>query len=101
MEMPQLIVMQQALLRYHGNAIWCIGHVTKENLICRNSNKLKLIQCIHKASETKVLQIHIRNLNSPPYQERVLNGDITFTENIKKSTYVICSNGAPGRRSMS
>jgi hypothetical protein len=32
--MPQLIVMQQAMLRYYGNAIWCIDHVTKENLIC-------------------------------------------------------------------
>jgi hypothetical protein len=29
--MLQLIVMQQALLRYYGNAIWCIDHVTKEN----------------------------------------------------------------------
>jgi hypothetical protein len=36
MEMLQLIVMQQALLRYYGNAIWCIDHVTKENLICHN-----------------------------------------------------------------
>jgi hypothetical protein len=36
--MPQLIVMQQALLRYYGNATWCIDHVTKENLICRNIN---------------------------------------------------------------
>jgi hypothetical protein len=28
--------MQQALARYHGNAIWCIDHVTKENLICHS-----------------------------------------------------------------
>jgi hypothetical protein len=34
MEMLQLIITQQELLRYHGNAIWCIDHVTKENLIC-------------------------------------------------------------------
>jgi hypothetical protein len=27
---------QQELLRYHGNAIWCIDHVTKKNLICHN-----------------------------------------------------------------
>jgi hypothetical protein len=31
-----LIVTQQELLRYYGNAIWCIDHVTKENLICHN-----------------------------------------------------------------
>jgi hypothetical protein len=24
------------LLCYYGNAIWCIDHVTKENLICNN-----------------------------------------------------------------
>jgi hypothetical protein len=30
MEMLQLIAMQQALLRYYGNAIWCVDHVTKE-----------------------------------------------------------------------
>jgi hypothetical protein len=30
----KLIITQQELLRYHGNAIWCIAHVTKENLIC-------------------------------------------------------------------
>jgi hypothetical protein len=34
---PKLTVMQQALLRYYGNAIWCIDHVTKENLICHNT----------------------------------------------------------------
>jgi hypothetical protein len=28
MEMQELIVTQQALLRYFGNAIWCIDHVT-------------------------------------------------------------------------
>jgi hypothetical protein len=33
---PKLTVMQQALSRYYGNAIWCIDHVTKENLICHN-----------------------------------------------------------------
>jgi hypothetical protein len=32
----KLIITQQELLRYHGNAIWCIDHVTKENLICHN-----------------------------------------------------------------
>jgi hypothetical protein len=32
----ELIVTQQEPLRYHGNAIWCIDHVTKENLICHN-----------------------------------------------------------------
>jgi hypothetical protein len=37
MEMPQLVVTQQALSRYHGNAIWCIDHVTKESLICHNT----------------------------------------------------------------
>jgi hypothetical protein len=26
--------MQQALLRYYGNATRCIDHVTKENLMC-------------------------------------------------------------------
>jgi hypothetical protein len=26
----KLIVTQQELLRYYGNAIWCIGHATKE-----------------------------------------------------------------------
>jgi hypothetical protein len=26
----KLIITQQELLRYHGNAIWCIDHVTKE-----------------------------------------------------------------------
>jgi hypothetical protein len=31
-----LIVTQQELLRCYGNAIWCIDHVTKENLICYN-----------------------------------------------------------------
>jgi hypothetical protein len=41
MEMPQLTVMQQALLRYYGNAIWCIDHVTKENLTCHNTNEHK------------------------------------------------------------
>jgi hypothetical protein len=30
----KLIVTQQELLRYYGNAIWCIDHVTKANLIC-------------------------------------------------------------------
>jgi hypothetical protein len=32
----KLTTTQQELLRYHGNAIWCIDHVTKENLICHN-----------------------------------------------------------------
>jgi hypothetical protein len=31
-----LIITQQELLRHYGNAIWCIDHVTKENLICHN-----------------------------------------------------------------
>jgi hypothetical protein len=34
--MLQLTVIQQALPRYHGNAIWCTDHVTKENLTCHN-----------------------------------------------------------------
>jgi hypothetical protein len=34
----ELIVTQQELLRYYGNAICCIDHVTKENLICHNMN---------------------------------------------------------------
>jgi hypothetical protein len=29
-----LIVTQQEMLRHYGNAIWCIDHVTTENLIC-------------------------------------------------------------------
>jgi hypothetical protein len=41
--MLQLIVMQQALLRYYRNAIWCIDHVTKENLICRIAPSLRLL----------------------------------------------------------
>jgi hypothetical protein len=32
----KLIVTQQELSRYYGNAIWCIGHATKENPICHN-----------------------------------------------------------------
>jgi hypothetical protein len=32
----KLVAMQQALSRYYGNAIWCIDHVTKENLICHS-----------------------------------------------------------------
>jgi hypothetical protein len=36
MEMPQLVVTQQELLRYYGNAIWCIDHATKENPTCHN-----------------------------------------------------------------
>jgi hypothetical protein len=39
----ELIVTQPELLRYYGNAIWCIDHVTKENLICHNMNINKLI----------------------------------------------------------
>jgi hypothetical protein len=35
----KVIITQQELLRYHGNAIWCIDHVTKENLICHNINR--------------------------------------------------------------
>jgi hypothetical protein len=35
----KLIITQQELLRHHGNAIWCIDNVTKENLICHNSLK--------------------------------------------------------------
>jgi hypothetical protein len=31
-----LIVTQQELLRHYGNAIWCINHVTTENVICHN-----------------------------------------------------------------
>jgi hypothetical protein len=31
-----LSVTQQELLRYYGNAIWCIDHVTKANPICHN-----------------------------------------------------------------
>jgi hypothetical protein len=30
----KLIVTQQELLCFYGNAIWCIDHVTKENIIC-------------------------------------------------------------------
>jgi hypothetical protein len=37
MEMQQLIVTQQELLRYYGNAIGCIGHATKEPQICHNT----------------------------------------------------------------
>jgi len=32
----KLVVMQQALSRYYGNATGCTDHVTKENLICHN-----------------------------------------------------------------
>jgi hypothetical protein len=38
-----LIVTQQELLRYYGNAIWCIDHVTKENRICHNNNNIIII----------------------------------------------------------
>jgi len=33
----KLVVMQQALSRYYGNATGCTDHVTKENLICHNT----------------------------------------------------------------
>jgi hypothetical protein len=36
-----LSVTQQELLRYYGNAKWCIDHVTKANLICHNTNKFR------------------------------------------------------------
>jgi hypothetical protein len=39
----KLIVTQQELLRYSGNAIWCIGHATKENLICNIAPSLRLL----------------------------------------------------------
>jgi hypothetical protein len=36
----KLIVTQQELLRYYGNAIWCIDHATEENLICKSSKDI-------------------------------------------------------------
>jgi hypothetical protein len=33
-----LSVTQHELLRYCGNAIWCIAHVTKANLICHSKD---------------------------------------------------------------
>jgi hypothetical protein len=54
MEMLQLTVMQQALLRYYGNAVWCIDHVTKENPYM--SHYLR-IQCVPQTeSDTSPLQ---------------------------------------------
>jgi hypothetical protein len=47
MEMLQLIVIQQALLRYYGNAIWCIDHVTKVNLICHNIYIYYTYMCVY------------------------------------------------------
>jgi hypothetical protein len=38
-----------------------------------------------------VLETHTRNLNSLPYKERVLNRDIVFAENVKKSAYAIAA----------
>jgi hypothetical protein len=56
MEMPQLIVMQQALLRYYGNAIECIG-----NLICNNIYKYMLEVYKEQNFETN-LRTCVRNL---------------------------------------
>jgi hypothetical protein len=39
----KLIVTQQELLRYYGNVILCIGHATKENLICNIVPSLRLL----------------------------------------------------------
>jgi hypothetical protein len=69
MEMLQLIVIQQALLRYYGNAIWCIDHVTKENLICHNIKKLYFLQ-------------NFKNTN------RKVEGKVDETKNIERSVTV-------------
>jgi hypothetical protein len=52
----KLIVMQQWLLRYYGNATGCIGQVTRENLIYKNiyfqaySKLMKLWQIYNNAT---------------------------------------------------
>jgi hypothetical protein len=69
MEMLQFIVIQQALLRYYGNAIWCIDHVTKVNLICHSilviSHVLKSSRCTEVDSHLTTRRTHASKLLSP------------------------------------
>jgi hypothetical protein len=61
----KLIVMQQYLSRYQGNAIWCIDQVTKESPICRNIISFDLhtlYKTLFDATEHNVSVSHFRSI---------------------------------------